>query len=141
KPYKQYLKKFDYEFYKGKYAPQRIFFQIYDADGMKTRFINEVVRIYYYNPSDQNSMSNDRVQPSSYLGLKDGYLSFLNSYNIQLFKYPAALIRNLIGYQFYALAIGQNLIELNKNLKHFKFLSLLVFPFSYIYHKLKFFGC
>jgi glycosyltransferase involved in cell wall biosynthesis len=140
KPYKEYLKKFDYEFYKGKYAPQRIFFQIYDADGMKTRFINESVRIYHEDESDKNSMSNDRIQFSSYLGLRDGHLSFINSYNIQLFKYPAALIRNLIGYQFYALTNGWDLIEINQNLKHFKFLSLMAFPFSYIYYKLKFFG-
>src|SRR5690606_145670 len=131
----------DYTKYSGKgYIPQSVIFNEYDAKGIKTRFINQNVRVYHKDENDVNSVSNTRWNGKNVYGLAEGYLSFLNAYRKKLYFYPKTLIRNLIGYQFYALAIGQNLIELNKNLKHFTFLSLLVFPFSYIYHKLKFFG-
>src|SRR5690606_724096 len=61
-PYLKYLNNFDYEIYKGKYAPQKIFFNIYDAEKMKTRFINKVIRIYHYDVTDTESMSNERVR-------------------------------------------------------------------------------
>ena len=82
-------------------------------------------------------MSNDRIKETSYLGLMEGYRSFLNSYGTKLFKYPKALIRNLVGYQVYSIVNQKKFGEMNKGLIHFKFLSFLLYPFTLIYYKLK----
>ena len=139
KPYLEFLENFDFEKYKNKYAPQRIFFQIYDAIGLKTRFINKAVRIYYYDLSDTQSMSNDRIKPSSYEGLTEGHLSFLNAYGNQLFFYPKALLRNLIGYQTYAIKSGRKTSTILTEIKNplIKILGFFALPFSFIYQKLK----
>ena len=136
-PYLKYLHKFNFEKYKGKYAPQKIFFNIYDANGMKTRFINKVVRIYFFDPSDVQSMSNDRVKPSSYEGLKDGYLSFINNYAYQLFFYPLAFFRNIIGYETYSILFKEDFSKTIVNIKPrlIKILAVLFYPFSYIHSK------
>lgn len=138
-PYQKYLKEFDFEFYKGKYAPQKIFFQIYDGAGMKTRFINKTIRIYYQDLNDVNSMSADRVKSSSYLGLRDGHLSFINSYRNKFWEYPIPFVRNLLGYESYAILKGDSLKETisSINSNSVKFISLLLYPLSFIYVKLK----
>lgn len=135
--YLDYLKKFDYEMFKGKYAPQKIFFNQYDGNGEKSKFVNDKIRIYYQDENDLASMSNDRVKPSSYLGLMEGHKSFLNSYRNQLWKYPKALIRNLIGYQVYSILNKRNLCVINKELKSFKLLSIIIYPLSLTYTKIK----
>lgn len=135
--YQNYLKNFDYTIFKNKYAPQKIFFNIYDSNGEKTKFVNKNVRIYYQDENDLASMSNDRIKETSYLGLMEGYRSFLNSYGTKLFKYPKALIRNLVGYQVYSIVNQKKFGEMNKGLIHFKFLSFLLYPFTLIYYKLK----
>lgn len=137
KPYQEYLKNFDFEKYKNKYAPQKIFFNIYDAAGLKTRFINEVVRIYFFDSTDMQSMSNDRVKPTSYEGLKDGYLSFINNYAYQLWAYPKAFLRNLIGYETYSILFKDNLFDTISVIKPFfiKILAIFLYPVSYVYAK------
>ncbi|MBS7334517.1 MAG: glycosyltransferase family 2 protein [Weeksellaceae bacterium] len=137
KKYLNYLSKFDYYNYKHKYAPQKIFFNIYDANGELSKFVNEKIRIYYQDENDLASMSNDRVKPSSYLGLMEGYKSFLNSYGNKLFQFPNAFIRNLIGYHYYSILLDKSFKEINSSLNHFKFISFILYPFSYVYTKLK----
>lgn len=139
KPYQKYLQYFDYEYYKNMYAPQKIFYSIYDGGGMKTRFINKVIRTYYFDQTDKNSMSKDRKKSSSYLGLKDGHLSFLNHYNKQLWNYPQALFRNLVGYQVYCILLNQDFDKTVCMLKprSFKFFSIILYPLSYFYTKSK----
>lgn len=138
KVYQDYLDKFDYQKYKNLYAPQRIFFQIYDSQNMLSRFVNKTVRIYFENKSDSASMSNDRVKSSSYLGLRDGHLSFINNYGNQLWRYPKALIRNLIGYVIYAILVKNNYLEILKKINNsfFKVLAILFLPLAIIYSKL-----
>lgn len=137
KPYLQFLHKFDYGKYKGKYAPQKIFFTIYDAAGLKTRFINKIVRVYFFDPSDKKSMSNDRVKPSSYEGLKDGYLSFINNYEYQLLDYPKFFLRNLIGYEAYSILLKDNFSKTIGAIKPFfiKITAILLYPAAYFYTK------
>lgn len=138
KPYLNELKQFDYsKTPKGIYIPQSVFFNTYDAKGLKTRFINKIIRIYHKDPDDEASVSNTRWTGKNQYGLMLGYLSFLNSYGKKLNGYPVALIRNLVGYQVYSTASRKNLKEINKELKHFRFLSLVLYPFSFIYFKLK----
>ena len=137
KKYLDYLSKFDYEYYKHKYAPQKIFFNIYDGNGELSKFVNEKIRIYYQDENDLASMSNDRVKPTSYIGLMEGHKSFLNSYGYQLLKYPKALLRNLVGYQVYSILLNKNLLQINKELKHFKILSMLFYFVSVLYTKTK----
>ncbi|MGV0978206.1 glycosyltransferase family A protein [Empedobacter falsenii] len=138
KTYQQLLKNFDYSPYKSKgYIPQSVFFNTYDADGVKTRFVNKVVRNYHLDEEDANSVSNTRWSGKNTFGLMEGYRSFLNSYGTKLFGYPKALIRNLVGYQVYSIINHRNLSEINKGLKPFKLLSVLLYPLSFIYFKIK----
>ena len=136
KTYQRLLQDFDYSIYEGKgYIPQSVFFNTYDANGVKTRFVNRVVRTYHLDESDKNSVSNTRWSGKNTFGLMEGHRSFLNSYKNKLFKYPKALLRNMIGYQFYAIINGKGLIEINKGLTSFKWLSTLLYPLSIIYYK------
>lgn len=138
KTYQQLLKNFDYSLYKNKgYIPQTVFFNTYDANGVKTRFVNKVVRNYHLDESDENSVSNTRWSGKNTFGLMEGYRSFLNSYGKKLFNYPKALIRNLVGYQVYSIINQRDLSQINKELKQFKILSTLIYPLSYIYYKQK----
>lgn len=139
KKYLKYLKAFDYQKYKNKYAPQKIFFNIYDANGELSKFINKGVRIYHQDLEDSNSMSQDRVKPSSFLGLKDGHLSFINCYGNRLLSYPKPVLRNLIGYQFYSFKNKNSISEIISQPKNIiiKTLGLLLLPLSFIYHKIK----
>lgn len=132
--YQKLLEDFDYSTYIGKgYIPQAVFFNTYDANGVKTRFVNKIVRTYHLDESDESSVSNTRWTGKNTFGLMEGYKSFLNSYGNRLYNYPKALIRNLIGYQAYSIINKKNLSEINKGLSSFKFLSVLVYPFSLIY--------
>jgi len=136
--YQDLLKDFDYSHYKGKgYIPQAVFFNTYDANGIKTRFVNKIVRNYHLDETDHNSVSNTRWTGKNTFGLMEGYLSFLNCYGIKLLKYPKALIRNIIGYQIYSVINGKKLTEINKRLKHFKLLSTIIFPATLLYKTLK----
>jgi len=71
--------------------------------------------------------------------LTEGHLSFLNSYGNKLFFYPKALLRNLIGYQTYALKNGKEISTIIVDVKNplIKILGILALPFSLIYQKLK----
>ncbi len=136
-PYQKYLNQFDYEKYKGKYAPQKIFFNIYDAAGMKTRFINKIIRTYYFDQTDQASMTNDRIKPTSYKGLREAHLSFLNSYGHQLIFYPKALIRNTVGFHQYTFLLKESTGVALTSVKPFliKIFAACLYPLSYIYTK------
>ena len=138
KTYQQLLKNFDYSPYKNKgYIPQSVFFNTYDADGVQTKFVNKVVRNYHLDDDDVDSVSNTRWTGKNTFGLLEGYRSFLNSYGTKLFSYPKALIRNLVGYQVYSMINKRGLSEINKGLQHFKLLSTMIYPLSYIYYKQK----
>ena len=104
KTYKKWIENKDYSKYEGKgYIPQSVIFNEYDAKGVKTRFINKIVRIYHKDENDTASVSNTRWTGKNVFGLKEGHLSFLNSYKSMLFGYPKVLFRNLVGYQYYSL--------------------------------------
>ena len=138
KTYQRELEKFDYSgIPKGIYIPQSVFFNVYDSKGVKTRFINKIIRNYHKDENDEASVSNTRWTGKNRLGLMMGHQSFLNNYGKQLCKYPKALIRNLVGYHLYAIASGKKMNKITTGLKHFKTLSFFLFPFSYFYFKLK----
>jgi glycosyltransferase involved in cell wall biosynthesis len=130
----------DYSAYEGKgYIPQSVLFNAYDAKGIKTRFINKVVRFYLKDDDDQASVSNTRWSGKNLYGLTEGHLSFLNAYGSQLFSYPKALLRNLIGYQTFALKSGRPLSAILTEIQNpmMKALSFCTLPFSFIYQKIK----
>jgi len=138
KTYLNELDNFDYSgIPKGIYIPQSVFFNVYDARGIKTRFINQIIRNYHKDENDEASVSNTRWSGKNRYGLMLGYQSFLNNYKKQLLKYPKTLIRNMVGYQLYAIVNGKSLKEINQGLEKFQFLSCLMFPFSWIYTKMK----
>ena len=114
-------------------------FNEYDAKGVKTRFINKIVRIYHKDENDAASVSNTRWTGKNVFGLKEGHLSFLNSYKSMLFGYPKVLFRNLVGYQYYSLKNKNSISEIISSPKNIiiKILGILIFPMSFIYHKLK----
>lgn len=130
----------DFSAYEGKgYIPQSVIFNGYDARGIKTRFINKIVRFYLKDENDSGSVSNTRWSGKNLFGLAEGHLSFLNSYGNQLFLYPKALIRNLIGYQTYALKSGRGVSKVVSDIKNpfIKITGILMFPLSLIYQKIK----
>lgn len=138
KTYQQLLKNFNYLPYKNKgYIPQAVFFNTYDAKGVKTRFVNRVVRNYHLDEGDEHSVSNTRSIGKNTFGLMEGYRSFLNSYGFMLLGYPKTLFRNLIGYQVYSIINKRNLLEIIRGLNHFKILSIAIYPLSLIYIKIK----
>lgn len=136
KTYQKLLKEFDYSPYLGKgYIPQSVFFNTYDAAGYKTRFVNKVVRTYHFDQDDASSVSNTRWTGKNTFGLMEGYLSFVNSYRRRLLRYPKALVRNLVGYQVYAMGNGIGFSGMQKKLKAFKGLALVLYPLSYFYYR------
>ena len=140
KTYQREISGKDFSQYEGKgYIPQSVIFNDYDAKGVKTRFINKIVRIYLKDEDDTASASNTRWSGKNLFGLAEGHLSFLNSYGNRLFFYPKALLRNLIGYQTYSLKSGRKTSTIIKEIKNvwIKILGIFVLPFSFIYQKLK----
>lgn len=130
----------DFSKYENKgYIPQSVIFNDYDAKGLKTRFINKIVRYYLYDEADSASVSNTRWTGKNVFGLREGHLSFLNSYGAKLFLYPKALFRNLIGYQFYSFKNKNRLFETLSAIHQpiIKLFGYLLLPISYIYHKTK----
>ncbi|MDX9704151.1 MAG: glycosyltransferase family A protein [Weeksellaceae bacterium] len=138
KIYKEVLAKLNLLTYKkGVYIPYSVFYNLYDSLGYKTRFINQVIRFYMFDEADAASVSNTRSSGKNQYGLMIGHLSFVNDYGRQLDIYPKAKIRNIIGYQVYAFAEKTPIFEINKKLKHFRFLAFLLLPFSYLFYLLK----
>lgn len=140
KTYLNELNQFDYySIPKGIYIPQSVFFNTYDAKGLKTRFVNQIIRIYHKDENDTASVSNTRWSGNNRYGLMLGHLSFLNNYGKQLYNYPKALIRNLVGYQVYATKQKKDFPKMIQDIKNpvIKFLGILLFPISYFYALLK----
>ncbi len=140
KSYLNELEKFDYSAIpKGIYIPQSVFFNKYDAEGLKTRFINKIIRTYHKDENDEASVSNTRWSGKNRYGLMLGHLSFLNSYGSQLFFYPKALLRNLVGYQLYAIKLQKDFSKIISDVQHpaIRFLGFMIFPFSYYYSVFK----
>ena len=140
KTYQREISGKDFSQYEGKgYIPQSVIFNEYDAKGIKTRFMNKVVRFYLKDDDDVASVSNTRWSGKNLFGLAEGHLSFLNSYGNLLFSYPKPLLRNLIGYQTYALKNGRKISSIFTKIKNpwIKILGIITLPFSIIYQKLK----
>ena len=136
KTYQREISEKDFSQYEGKgYIPQSVIFNDYDARGIKTRFVNKIVRFYLKDDDDAASVSNTRWSGKNLFGLAEGHLSFLNSYGNQLFFYPKALLRNLIGYQTYALKSGRKISTIFNEIKNpvIKVLGIFLLPFTYIY--------
>ena len=97
------------------------------------------MRFYLKDDDDGASVSNTRWSGKNLFGLAEGHLSFLNSYGNQLFSYPKALIRNVIGYQIYALKSGRKTSTILTEIKNplIKILGFFALPFSFIYQKNK----
>lgn len=140
---KSYLKQIenqDYSRYKGKgYIPQSVIFNKYDAEGLKTRFVNKIVRIYHKDEQDAASVSNTRWTGKNVFGLREGHLSFLNTYQSKLFGYPKALLRNLVGYQIYSFKNKNSISEIISQPKNLmiKIMGICTLPLSFMYHKIK----
>jgi len=137
KSYLKELDKYDYSIYENKgYIPQSVFFTTYDSQGIKTKFINKVIRIYHKDDNDSKSISNTRWKGKNIFGLREGYKAMLNNYNYQLFAYPKTLVRNLIGFQFYSFLNNKTLTSNITSIKNpiIKIISVFALPFSYIYY-------
>lgn len=138
--YKEVLAKLDTTvFKKGVYIPYSVFYNLYDSLGYKTRFINKVVRYYWYDENDESSVSNTRWSGKNRYGLMVGHLSFVNCYGDKLFKFPQALIRNLIGYQVYSFKNDVKVVEMLSAINHLrmKYVGIISLPVSYLYNKMK----
>lgn len=140
KTYLQQIEGKDFIHYEGKgYIPQSVIFNQYDSKGIKTRFINKVVRTYLKDENDSASVSNTRWTGKNVFGLREGHLSFINCYGDRLLSYTKPVLRNLIGYQFYSFKNKNSISEIISQPKNIiiKTLGLLLLPLSFIYHKMK----
>lgn len=140
KTYQKEISDKDFSKYEGKgYIPQSVIFNDYDSKGIKTRFINKIIRFYLKDENDTASVSNTRWSGKNLFGLTEGHLSFLNSYGNQLFSYPKPLVRNIVGYLFYSIMIKSNFLEIISkiNPKLIRILSIFFLPFSYLYYFIK----
>lgn len=140
KTYQREISGKDFSQYEGKgYIPQSVIFNEYDARGIKTRFVNKIVRFYLKDDDDAASVSNTRWSGKNLFGLTEGHLSMLNSYGSKLFPYPKVLVRNIVGYQFYSIMIKSNISEIISkiNNKFIQVLFILLLPFSYLYYFIK----
>ncbi|MDR1877564.1 MAG: glycosyltransferase family 2 protein [Flavobacteriaceae bacterium] len=138
--YQKELAKFDYTIYEGKgHIPQSVLYNIYDAKGLKTKFINKNIRNYLKDVNDPISLDNTLWFDTNAFGLRAGYLSFVNDYNALLYAYPVPLIRNIIGYHYYSFINKTPLLSILKDIKNpiFKTISVFTLPFSYVYYLIK----
>lgn len=129
----------DYSKYEGKgYIPQSVIFNEYDAKGVKTRFINKIVRYYFFDENDAASVSNTRWTGKNMFGLKEGHLSIINSYQNKLFLHPLVLIRNIVGFQTYSFRIKDSIHKIVASIKNpfIKVISVFLLPMSFIYQKI-----
>lgn len=140
KSYLRELEKFDYTPYENKgYIPQNVFFTTYDAKGLKTKFINKIIRVYHKDENDAESISNTRWTGKNIFGLREGYKAMLNNYEYKLFSYPKTLIINLIAFQFYSFLNKYPFSSYLLDLKNpvIKTISIFTLPFSYVYYRIK----
>ncbi len=140
KTYHRETQNMDFSKYEGMgYIPQSVIFNQYDARGIKTRFINKIVRYYLKDENDTGSVSNTRWSGKNIFGLAEGHLSFINSYGSQLFIYPKALLRNLIGYQIFSIKSGRKFYGIIFDIENPMILlaGIICFPISYFFQKTK----
>lgn len=77
KTYLRQIENKDYSSYKGKgYIPQSVIFNEYDSKGLKTRFINKVVRIYHKDEEDKARYPTHDGQVKMYTDLKKDIFHF-----------------------------------------------------------------
>lgn len=69
KPIKEKFQEKIFSQYEGKgYIPQSVIFNEYDAKGIKTRFMNKMVRFYLKDDDDVASVSNTRWSGKNLFG-------------------------------------------------------------------------
>lgn len=134
-------KEFDYQldYYKGKgYVPDDVWQNIFDQK-YKSRFINEIMKIYHLDIGDQASLSNARYTKKSAFGIKESYKTALNTYANRLFKYPIVLSKKMVGYLYFGLNNNDSMIQLFNGLRarRMKLLFVLLFLPSLGYYLLK----
>lgn len=140
KSYHREIKDKDFSKYEDKrYIPQKVIYNDYDSKGIKTRFINKIVRFYMADENQERLISNIRWNEKNFYGLTEGYLSTLNCYGDQLFPYSKILIRNIICYQLYALKDKRKIFQILSDIKHptIKLISFLSIPATFIYFKIE----
>ena len=127
------------EKYLGKgFIPEGVYQFLFDVQG-KHRFINKAVRVYHRDLEDEHSLANNFYDVKNAFGLSQSYLTFINVYADKIYNYPKTLLRNLIGYQYYSLKNRSSISEVISSPKNIiiKILGILIFPMSFVYHKLK----
>jgi len=127
------------EKYLGKgFIPEGVYQFLFDVQG-KHRFINKAVRVYHRDLEDEHSLANSFYDVKNAFGLSQSYLTFINVYADKIYSHPKTLLRNLIGYQYYSLKNRSSISEVISSPKNIiiKILGILIFPMSFVYHKLK----
>ena len=127
------------EKYLGKgFIPEGVYQFLFDVQG-KHRFINKAVRVYHRDLEDEHSLANSFYDIKNAFGLSQSYLTFINVYADKIYSHPKTILRNLIGYQYYSLKNRTPISEVISSPKNIiiKILGILIFPMSFVYHKLK----
>lgn len=125
--------------YEGKpYVPDDIWQNIFDAH-FKTRFINEIFKIYYLDLSDGSSLTSGRYKQKNAFGIMESYRTNLETNQKYFFKFPLTLSKKMIGYIYYGLHTESSIAEMFSDIKGNvnKFLFVLMLIPAWIYKQIK----
>ncbi|MGB3453145.1 MAG: glycosyltransferase family 2 protein [Moheibacter sp.] len=126
---------FNIEYYKNKgYIPDDIWQNYFDSK-FKTRFINEFIKVYHFNPDDKASLSSSRYKKRSAFGIMESYRTHLEVNQKHFLKFPLVMSKKMIGYIYFGLNNKNTPIILYNNLsgKINKIFFLLLFIPSSLY--------
>lgn len=83
------------------FIPEGVYQFYYDTLGMHF-CINDPLRTYFRDFTDDESLANLYYNNKNAFGLAENYKMFINIYADKKWKYPKVLFRNLIGYLVYS---------------------------------------
>jgi glycosyltransferase involved in cell wall biosynthesis len=128
------LRQFKFPDKKAFYIPEAyVWFKI--AIKYKTRYINEVVRIYYIEAKDSIMRPKSTISKKSAEALSDYNLFLINDF-LKYSRYqPVTFIKYFILYSSYASYSGQNFTDIIKHMKNpfSKLIGTLLYPVSIYY--------
>ncbi len=133
------LLNYNMEFYCGKgYVPDDVWQNIFDSH-YKSRFINEIFKIYHLDENDKFSLTSGRYTKKNAFGIMESYRTAVNNYQNRFWRYPVVILKKMFGYIYYGLNFKFSIHflynRLNGSLNKVNFI-LLFFP-GLIYYYLR----
>jgi len=124
--------KLDLSLYENKgFIPETVYQYQFDKNGYITRFINEPLRVYMTDKSDEAALSNSFYSVENSFGLTENYKTFINVYASRFLSYPMPYIRNFGGYVIYGIKDKRTFQKLLKDIEPIlgKIFFTIIYPF------------